>query len=197
MIEWLAVMFPLVFSPGPANIVAAISGVQVGLRQSIPLFAGINIVYFLYSVLAGVGVGELLRTFPDLLLVMRYGGAAYIIWLGISMWRRSKSRNAASRFGLKDGIAIQALNPKFPIILISMYSIFLVAEERLLPQVLLLSISILTLNVFTQLVWGGTGALLGRSLTSERSALLQDRVFAVLLAAVGVWIALRTNLPIN
>ena len=48
-IIWLGVMFPLVFSPGPANIVFAASGAKVGIKRSIPLIAGVDSVFIIKS----------------------------------------------------------------------------------------------------------------------------------------------------
>lgn len=191
MMEWLLVTFPLVFSPGPANIVALLSGAQVGLKRSIPLFLGIDMVYLAYALLMGFGLGKLLAVYPSLIGIMKYGGAGCVVWFGISMWRRAKIRNKNFSLGFKEGIAIQALNPKFPIILLAMFSAFLIPSEPLVPQVLLLSLAILALNVFTQFCWGGAGGLIGRILTGDRFATFQDYVFGELLVLVGLWIAIR------
>ena len=191
MTEWLAVMFPLICSPGPANVVATISGAQVGLRRSIPLFLGIDTIYVTYSPIMGFGVGGVLVKVPLLLPIMKYGGAAFVIWLGVEMWRQAKNRHKNVQLGYREGIVIQALNPKFLIVLVAMFTTFLVPTEPLMPQVLTLSLSILALNVFSQVSWAGAGIILGRTFTSERAAIWQDRGFASLLVLVGIWIALR------
>jgi threonine/homoserine/homoserine lactone efflux protein len=191
MIEWLLVTCPLVLSPGPANIVALLSGAQVGLKRSIPLFLGIDTIYLAYALVMGFGLGQLLAAHPTLLHVMRYGGAAFVVCFGIAMWWRAKIRNKNFALGFKDGIAIQALNPKFPITLLTMFSTFLVPTEPLVPQVVLLSLAILGTNVFTQFCWAGAGNLIGHSLIAERFAKFQDYLFGGALVAVGLWIAVR------
>ena len=191
MIEWLAVMFPLICSPGPANVVATISGAKVGLKGSIPLFLGINTIYLTYSPIMGFGVGEVLGKVPLLLPLMKYVGGAFVVWLGVDMWRRAKERHKTVRLGYREGVLIQALNPKFLIVLVAMFTAFLVPTEPLIPQVITLSFSILVLNIFSQISWAGAGVILGRTLTSERAATLQDRGFGFLLILVGLWIAFR------
>jgi threonine/homoserine/homoserine lactone efflux protein len=111
--------------------------------------------------------------------------------LGIAMWSRAKIRNKTFSLGFKEGIALQALNPKFPVILLTMFSTFLLPTEPLVPQVMSLSLAILALNIFTQFCWGGAGGLIGRVIISERSAKFQDYVFGGLLVVVGLWIAVR------
>ena len=189
--EWLAVMFPLICSPGPANVVATISGARVGLRRSIPLFLGIDTIYLTYSPIIGLGIGEVLVKVPLLLPIMKFGGAAFVVWLGVEMWRRAKDRHKNVQLGYREGLVIQALNPKFLIVLVAMFTAFLVPTEPLMPQVLTLSFSLLALNVFSQVSWAGAGIILGRRFTSDRAAIWQDRGFASLLVLVGLWIAIR------
>jgi len=184
-------MSPLVFSPGPINIIATMSGAQVGLKKSLPLFAGIHTVYLTYAIGMGFGIATLLESFPGLLVAMKYGGALFIMWLGISLWLRPKQRSGDLKLGYWDGVVIHALNPKYPVVLVTMYSAFLSSDEPLALQVLLLSAGILLLNVIAQLTWCGAGIVMGRSLISQRSAIVQDRVFALALVSIGVWIALR------
>ena len=190
MTEWLAVMFPLICSPGPANVVATISGAKVGLRRSIPLFLGINTIYLTYSPIIGFGVGEVVEKVPSLFPIMKYVGGAVVVWLGVDMWRRAKDRTRTVRLGFREGILIQALNPKFLIVLVAMYTAFLMPAEPLTPQVVTLSLSILVLNIFSQISWAGAGVILGGTFLSERAATRQDRAFGFLLIVVGVWMAI-------
>lgn len=46
---FLSLMFPLVFSPGPANIIFAISGMKQDFKKSISLLIGINLVFSLFK----------------------------------------------------------------------------------------------------------------------------------------------------
>lgn len=191
MIEWLAVMAPLVLSPGLANIVAAISGTQVGLRRSISLLVGMNVVYLSSSLMMGFGVSELLITYPILPLVMKYAGVLFIAWLGISIWCRSKTIMIKTYLGFKSGIVLQFLNPKFPIVLIVMYSTFLNPANHQQTQVFTLSPSLLALNIVALFLWTSTGVLAGNAFKTEQSRLIQDRIAAAMYVLVGFWIGMK------
>jgi threonine/homoserine/homoserine lactone efflux protein len=52
--------------PRPANIVAFLPGAQAGLKRSVPLFLGIDIAYFAYSLLMGFGLAKLIAMYPAL-----------------------------------------------------------------------------------------------------------------------------------
>ncbi|WP_253822082.1 LysE family transporter [Vibrio sp. 99-8-1] len=80
---WLSVMFPLVFSPGPANIVFAASGARVGVRKSLPLLAGIDLVFIIKSLIIGFGLGQAVQNYSSLMNVVQLIGASYLIYLGI------------------------------------------------------------------------------------------------------------------
>ena len=70
-IAWFGVVFPLIFSPGPANIVFALSGAKQGVRKSMPLLLGVDLVYILCSLIIGFGLGVMVSDingdlYPDI-----------------------------------------------------------------------------------------------------------------------------------
>src|SRR5690606_39225222 len=81
IIAWLGVMVPLMISPGPANIVLAGSGMKQGVRNSIPLIVGINTVLVAYSIIIGLGLGEFIKGYPELLFGIKIVGIVYILYL--------------------------------------------------------------------------------------------------------------------
>jgi len=188
---WLTLMIPLVFSPGPINIISSISGAQVGFKKTIPFLISTNIVYFAYGLITGLGVGQLLAAYPALMLIMQYGGGAFIAWQGISLLRRQRGATEEQSFGFREGLILQALNPKIVIILITMYSAFLEMDQSLLPQVLLLTVGTIALNILNVSLYTMAGQLLGSRLSSPKMMRRQDQFFGVLLIIVGLWIALR------
>jgi threonine/homoserine/homoserine lactone efflux protein len=78
---FFGLMFPLVFSPGPANIVFAMSGIRQGVRGSIPLIIGVDLVFIIYSLLIGFGLGEILQLYPSLIFILQLLGSLYIVYL--------------------------------------------------------------------------------------------------------------------
>ncbi|MGH1366368.1 MAG: LysE family translocator [Calditrichia bacterium] len=188
---WLTLMIPLVFSPGPINIISSISGAQVGFKKSIPFLISINIVYFAYGLITGLGVGQLLAAYPALMMLMQYGGGAFIAWQGITLCRRQRSAGTEQSFGFREGLILQALNPKIIIILITMYSAFLEMDRPLVQQVLLLTAGTIILNILNVTIYTVAGQLLGSRLSSPKMMRRQDQVFRILLIIVGLWIAFR------
>ena len=71
------------FTPGPGNILALNTVTNYGWKKGKPLFFGIFTGYYVVQIICAVfvyGVGTFL---PDVLQIMKYIGAAYILWLAI------------------------------------------------------------------------------------------------------------------
>nr|WP_171963066.1 LysE family translocator [Bordetella trematum] len=83
-------LFALVSSitPGPNNVMLASSGLTFGFRRSIPHMMGITIGFSVMILLVGLGLGALFARFPWLYTALKYGGAAYLLYLA---WRIARS----------------------------------------------------------------------------------------------------------
>lgn len=102
-------------SPGGATTLATASGVQFGVRRSIPLLMGIACALASMALAAACGLGSALLAVPALRLSMQIAGSLYLLWLA---WRiaRSEPPNAGGAVGRPVGFvsAIWMLwhNPK-------------------------------------------------------------------------------------
>ncbi|CAB3657395.1 LysE family translocator [Achromobacter sp. SIMBA_011] len=110
-------MFALVSSitPGPNNVMLAASGLNFGFRRSMPHLLGVNLGFTLMIFLVGVGLGSVFQQVPQLYTVLKYVGAAYLLYLA---WKIANSG------GMEDGAvsgkpmtflqaaAFQWVNPK-------------------------------------------------------------------------------------
>ncbi|MBV9053345.1 MAG: LysE family translocator, partial [Hyphomicrobiales bacterium] len=78
-----AAMFGFVTSitPGPNNMMLLASGLNFGVRRTLPHMFGISIGYVVLMLAAGLGLGELLRQVPGAFLVLKIVGGIYMLWL--------------------------------------------------------------------------------------------------------------------
>ncbi len=76
-------LFALVTSitPGPNNTMLLASGVNFGFNRTIPHILGITCGFFVLVVAVGFGLGAVFQTYPLLYTVLRYVGAAYLLYL--------------------------------------------------------------------------------------------------------------------
>ena len=71
------------FTPGPGNILALNTVTNYGYKKGRPLYWGIFAGYYVVQVICAVFVFGVSTFLPDLLGIMKYIGAAYILWLAI------------------------------------------------------------------------------------------------------------------
>ncbi|MFC3034026.1 LysE family translocator [Pseudoalteromonas fenneropenaei] len=76
-------LFALVSSitPGPNNILVMTSGVNFGIKRSLPLLAGICSGFTLMLLVVSLGFASLFQTYPQLHLVIKWLGVIYLIYL--------------------------------------------------------------------------------------------------------------------
>ncbi|UOO81284.1 LysE family translocator [Uruburuella testudinis] len=190
---WLGVVFPLVFSAGPGNVLCAVCGAANGFRQSVPFILGLDLVYSAYALLAGFGLAAVVQRYPAVMLAVQLAGAAYVAWLGIKMLRRTHvaKKQAAKPLRFIDGVISQALNVKGITIILTMYSQFLNPDEPLPYQVLSLSAALLALNLLTHFTWAYGGAWIAEKFASDAAVQTQGRVFGSMLVAIALWLLYR------
>jgi len=77
-IVFAAVMF---FTPGPNNIMVLSSGLTYGFRRTVPHIAGITVGFAFMVGAVGLGFGTIFIAYPVLQTILKYAGAAYLIYL--------------------------------------------------------------------------------------------------------------------
>ena len=71
------------FTPGPGNILALNTVTNYGWKKGTPLFLGIFSGYYVVQMICAVFVYGISMLLPDVLGIMKYVGAAYILWLAV------------------------------------------------------------------------------------------------------------------
>ena len=68
-------------TPGPNNITVMASGVNFGIRKSIPVFMGICVGFAIMLLLVGIGFGQVFEKIPVLHLFIKFFGTLYLLYL--------------------------------------------------------------------------------------------------------------------
>lgn len=69
------------FTPGPNNAMLLASGLNYGFRRTLPHIAGVGFGHAAVIALFAAGLGVLFTRYPIAYTVLKYAGAAYLIWL--------------------------------------------------------------------------------------------------------------------
>ncbi|MBP8237324.1 MAG: LysE family translocator, partial [Pseudomonas sp.] len=88
LLAFIAFAFVTSVTPGPNNMMLLASGVNFGLRRSLPHMFGISLGFMLLVASVGLGLGQLFEQVPLLYNVLRYLGAAYLLYLA---WKIANS----------------------------------------------------------------------------------------------------------
>jgi len=110
----------LSLSPGPNGLLALTHGALHGRRRALYTIAGGSLGFVLVIALSMFGIGALLQASAQWLIVLKWLGGAYLVWLGIQVWRSApiaaaeprdvQARSGASLF--RQGCISALSNPK-------------------------------------------------------------------------------------
>ncbi|WP_441241096.1 LysE family translocator [Tardiphaga sp. 768_D3_N2_1] len=84
---WAFVVFAVVmfFTPGPNNIMLLASGLNFGFRRTIPHMAGVTFGFAFMIAVTGLGLGAVFTSIPMLQTILKYAGAAYLVYLAVAI----------------------------------------------------------------------------------------------------------------
>jgi threonine/homoserine/homoserine lactone efflux protein len=114
--------------PGPSVLFTVGRALTVGRREALLTVAGNALGTYLQTVAVAVGVGVVVEQSIVVLSVIKYAGAAYLVYLGIQAIRHRRRVTEAlaagiptvlpSRRALRDGLVVGATNPKTIVFLV-------------------------------------------------------------------------------
>ncbi|MDF0732135.1 LysE family translocator [Pseudomonas entomophila] len=180
------VLFAFVSSitPGPNNTMLLASGVNFGVRRSIPHALGISIGFMVLVLGVGFGLGELFKAWPPLYTVLRYVGAAYLLYLA---WKIATSGpmsadTAGTRKPLSflGAAAFQWVNPKAWVMAIGAITTYTPAQGYVMNVIVIAALFALV-NLPSVGIWVMFGSALRRVLQNPRWLMLFNVLMAVLL----------------
>ncbi|HYG55327.1 MAG TPA: LysE family transporter [Burkholderiales bacterium] len=99
-------------TPGPSNAMLAATGAVAGLRRGLPCVLGVGLGMGLMMFLAALGLGALVLEAPRVLAVMKWAGAALLLWLAWKIATASGELDEGRAVGFLEAVAFQWINPK-------------------------------------------------------------------------------------
>ena len=180
------VLFAFVTSvtPGPNNLMLLASGVNFGLRRSVPHMLGVSLGFMLLVLAVGLGLGQLFQRWPLLHTLLAWGGATYLLYLAWKIARSvapSDSGAAPGKpFTFVQAAAFQWINPKAWIMAITAIGTY-IPQEDFLGNLLLLAPLFALVNGPSVGLWTVAGSLLRKLLQDSRKRRLFNHGMAILL----------------
>ncbi len=171
-------------TPGPNNMMVMASGLNFGFLRSVPHILGISIGFGIMVLIVGTGLGALFETYPVIHDVLRWIGAAYLLYLAWGIATSGPVDRQDARAGrtmsFLGAAAFQWANPKAWIMALGAITTYLPPEPALI-SVGFLALVFAVVNAPCVGAWAAFGAVLRRVLSDPSHIRMFNVVMAVLL----------------
>lgn len=171
-------------TPGPNNLLLATSGVNFGMRRTLPMVFGILVGCALQTVIAGVALEVLLHWMAAIRLPLTLAGCAYLLWLSWKIFRAAapEVRSEPQPMTLLGGACFQAINPKAWLMATNVALLYSASSG-----VLTVMIGFMLLNLPCILIWAALGDRLRSHLQIAWKRQLFNSLMALSLVATTIW----------
>lgn len=180
-------LFILVSSitPGPNNAMLAASGLTFGVRRSLPHLLGVNIGFTVMLVMVGLGLGEIFTRQPALYEIIKYAGAAYLLYLAWKIATSGPMHDGAERgrpLTFLQGALFQWVNPKAWVMTVGIVATY-TPREGFLGNLAIAGLVCVVVGLPCLGVWTGFGSALRRWLHRPAAVRGFNVAMALLLVA--------------
>jgi len=199
---WLALVGACVlisFTPGAGAINTMNNSLTSGFRRSIWGILGQQVALIVHVIVVALGVGVLVASSPVIFNVIRYAGAAYLVILGIRLFlvRPSTDRDVTALLSrvpawsmFRRGLWVNLLNPKALVFFLAFMPQFIRPEQPLLPQYLVLSVTVVIIDIVVMWLFFAVAAKSFQRFTNTvRGQTILNRTFGSLFVAVAILLA--------
>ncbi|MFN3707907.1 LysE family translocator [Microcella sp.] len=157
---YLAACAGLSLTPGPNGLLALTHGALHGVRRTVFTILGGALGFTAVIALSLFGIGALLAASADLLFWLKLAGGAYLVYLGIVVWRSppiqvsaASGARPAHPFGLfAQGLLAATTNPKGILFFVAFLPQFLDPTASLLAQFAVMAATFVAVEIVFELV---------------------------------------------
>lgn len=172
-------------TPGPNNIMLAASGLNFGLKRSIPHILGIGFGFGVMVILVGYGIGAALGSSPLLYEILKIIGISYLLYLAYKIYRAGSIKTDTKvdkPLSFMGAALFQWVNPKAWIMAMGAITTYSSANSRLVEFVFI-GVIFGLVSIPSVGVWAYMGEKLKMIVNHPRKIQLFNTVMALLLVA--------------
>lgn len=204
LLAYTAAAAVLVLIPGPGTAWIIAQSAAGGARRGAQAAIGLETTTLIHALAAGLGLSAVLATSALAFEIVKYAGAAYLVWLGIQAWReRDPSAGHASapamivpaRQVYLRSVLTGVLNPKVALFFLAFLPQFVDPARGAVPlQFLLLGLILSVIGLCHSLMLSWLVGRMGRRFAgSPRVARWTRRVTGGLFIALGLRLAAQAR----
>lgn len=192
---YLGVIALIITVPGPSAIICMTHGVQHGGRRTVMTVLGGVCASFTLMTISAAGLGAIILASHTAFAVIKYAGAGYLIWLGISAWRdRGQMPTAVVQPGMdsmslgrlfRTGYKVGISNPKDLVFFGSLFPHFIDPSHGQLMQFALLALTWGVVDFSTMTTYAMLGHRVSPWLGKQRNLMIFRKLSGTFFVAAG------------
>lgn len=197
---FIPTFFLVSITPGMCMTLAMTLGMSVGIRKTLWMMYGELLGVAIVAIAAVIGVSAIMLKYPQLFNVLKFIGAGYLLYIGVSMWQSKgklalssaaeKTSNIAAKQLFTQGFITAIANPKGWAFMISLLPPFINTQLSLAPQLSILIAVILVSEFSCMMIYATGGKTIAKLLTQADNVKLLNKISGVLMMLVALWLAL-------
>lgn len=172
-------------TPGPNNLMLMTSGVNFGMRRSVPHILGVSLGFMLMTATVGLGLMQVFAKYPVIFSALKYICFAYLLYLA---WRiattnsiETKDISVAKPLNFLQAVLFQWVNPKAWSMSLTAISLYAVNAQPVTIAIVVLVFG--GINLPCIVGWTLAGTKIRHFLNHPQRLVLFNRTMAVLLIA--------------
>ena len=196
---YVVTVLAMMSTPGPSHLLMLSNSMAHGFRRSLATVAGDLTANLLQMLAAGLGLAALLTVYSNALVIIKWLGVAYLIFLGIRIIRNAGTQNADSQEAAPasagklwlQGFITSATNPKAIVFFAALFPQFISADGAFWPQFIILSITYIVIDGLFLCAYGmGASWIANRFTGSTRTTI--EKTGGGLMLGAAVLLGLKT-----
>ncbi|MEO0977457.1 MAG: LysE family translocator [Pseudomonadota bacterium] len=169
--------------PGPTIMLVVSYALTQGRRSALASVVGVGLGDATAAAVSLLGLGAILAASATAFSVLKWVGAAYLVWLGIKMWRSRPAvqnvhemEHISARKIFWHAYVVTSLNPKGIVFFMAFLPHFIAPQSAVAPQLFLLGTTFVVLGILNAAVYAFAAAAVGRKLRSPSLLRLVNRI---------------------
>ncbi|EJH4505504.1 homoserine/homoserine lactone efflux protein [Cronobacter sakazakii] len=186
----------LSLSPGSGAINTMSTAISHGYRGAAASIAGLQTGLALHIVLVGIGLGALFSRSLMAFEILKWAGAAYLIWLGIQQWRAAGAidLNALAQSQprsrlFKRAVFVNLTNPKSIVFLAALFPQFIVPHQPQAMQYVVLGVTTIVVDIIVMIGYARLATRIRGWIKGPHQMKALNKIFGSLFMLIGALLA--------
>jgi threonine/homoserine/homoserine lactone efflux protein len=194
---YLLAVTGLTLTPGPNGLLALTHGAIYGRRKTLATIFGGSLGFATVIALSMFGIGALLAASVEILTVLKFAGGAYLVFLGISVWRApvigtqepEPSKEVKNIHLFRQGALAALTNPKGILFFVAFLPQFIDPQISLVSQFVVMALTFVVIEFAYEYVVASLANTLKPALAKFGKRV--NQVFGGVFIAIGIALPLR------